>query len=359
MSKNRLTIALLLLVGLGVLTLVTLNSRKADYAPAVASAKVTLPKIAEDKIDELELSSVENGKVRLVKKGDEWRVADPVDAKADQDAVKTAVKKIAELKLTGVAATKKENHERLEVTEAKGTHVIAKGDGKLLLDAYLGSYGSGNTMLRLKDKDEVASIEGSIRYAFRKSAKDFRDKTIIKFETGRVQSITFDGKNGHFEFTRNGDDWKQVLAKGQKKIDPLDVPKVRGIVGSASSMNATDFAAPGVTAEQAGLGDGAALVSLKLSGDPGPEVIRFRVGGQKDSNYYFQHEGDDTIYLVTAWIGARMQPKTDDLIKKDPPKTPPAAPTPTIQGGQGLDPALLQQLQQQLQQQGGNPHAGH
>lgn len=355
--SNKLVIASIVLLGLIVATVVAVNARNVDYKPAAAVAEVKLPKIAEDKIDEIEVSGPDQPRTKLAKKGAEWRVVEPVDAAADQDAAKTAAKKIAELKLVQVTATKKENHAALEVTEDKATHVIARSEGKTVLDGYLGSYSSNSTMLRLNGQDTVVGVDGSVRYAFRKQTKDYRDKVVSKFETVNATHMTFDNKNGHFEFERTGPEtWKQVLAKGQKAIQPLDIPKVRGILGSASSLNASDFAEPGVKAEEVGLGKDAALAKFTVTENDKPTEIVFRVGNQKDSLYYLQREGVDTIYLVSAWLGGRLAPKADDFIKKDPPKTPaPAAangPAPAPGGGgQQLDPKLMQEIQRQIQQQ--------
>ena len=42
-------------------------------------------------------------------------MAEPLDAAADQDAVKAALDKLRELEVTGVAATQAQSHEKLEV----------------------------------------------------------------------------------------------------------------------------------------------------------------------------------------------------------------------------------------------------
>jgi biopolymer transport protein ExbD len=357
MSNSRLAIASVILIALVALTFVMVNARSADYKPATTAAEVKLPKIEQDKLDELEVSGPDQPKVRMVKKGDEWRVSEPVDARADQEAVKTAITKLAELKFTGIAATKKENHDRLEVSEAKGTHVVAKSGGKTVLAGYMGTYDSGNTMFRLDGQDPVASVEGSIRFAFRKQAREYRDRVITKIEVPTVQKIVFDNKNGHFEFERDSKvEWKQVLAKGQKRIDPLDISKVKGLLGTASSLNASDFGEPGLTAEQTGLGAGASTATLIMVGDAGVSDIRYRVGIQKDNNYYLQREGNDTIYLVSNWIASRLVPKTDDFIKKDPPKNPPPKAPNVIEAGEQLPPEILRKLQQQQMQQGISPH---
>ena len=181
--------------------------------------------------------------MRFVKKGDEWRVVEPVDGKADQDAISSALGKIEELEVTGVAATQKKNHARLEVDEAKGTHVVAKGGGKVLLDGFVGTYQSGNSMFRVQGQEPVATVRGSIRYAFNKRLAEWRDRTITKYEPDDVQEIVFDNKNGHFQFARTGpEEFKQVLGKGEKAIAPLDMPKVRGLVGTAAGVTALDIA---------------------------------------------------------------------------------------------------------------------
>jgi Domain of unknown function (DUF4340) len=322
MNQNRLGLATAVLLVLVGLVVWRISARKSEDQPSPKAAEVKLPEIDAKAVDELELTSPDNGKVRLVKKGEEWRLAEPVDAKADQDAVQTAVTKLAELESTGVAATKAKNHERLEVDEKKATRVVAKGGGKVLLDGYIGVYQAGNTMFRLQGQEPVAAVKGSIRYAFTKAVREWRDRTINKVETTAVQEILFSNKNGTFHFVRNGEEWKQVVAKGQKPIAPLDMPKVKGLVGTAASLTAADFAEPGVTPEQAGLGAGAATVELKLGGDAGEQQVSYRVGNEKDKNFYLQRQGNDTIYLVSAWIGGRLVPSADTFIKKEPEQNP-------------------------------------
>lgn len=319
MSKNRLSIAFVILLVLGGLTLSLQSSRRGEdrQTPKV---EVKLPKIDRDKVDDLELSAPDRAKVHLVKKGDAWRMVEPVDANADQEAVGSALSKLAELEVTGVAATKAANHERLEVDAKKGTHVVVKSGGSVVLDAFVGTYQSGNSMLRLQGADNVATVKGSIRYAFTKFPREWRDRAITKVETKDVQQIAFDSKNGHFVFARKGDDWQQVLAKpskSEKKIEPLDPSKVKGLVGTASSLNATDFADPAITVEQAGLGAGAATVTVQLANDAGTQQIVYRVGKQVEQNFYLQRDGVDTLFLVSAWIGGRLMPARDTFVKKE------------------------------------------
>jgi hypothetical protein len=321
MSQNRLGIATVVLLVLAGVTFWRINAREADEKPP-SKVAVALPKIERDKLDEIELAAPDKPKVRLVKKGADWRLAEPLDAKADQDAVKGVLDKLAELEVTGVAATKAQNHERLEVDPKKGTHVIAKAAGKPVLDAWIGTYQSGNSMLRVQGQDVVATVKGSIRYVFSRATREWRDRNIGKLEAKDVHEMLFENKNGRFDFVRAGEDWKQVVGKHEKPITPLDQSKVKSVLGTATSLTAVDFAEPTVTKEQAGLGAGAATVMLKLGGDGAEQQIIYRIGSEKDQNYYLEREGNDMVFLVSSWIGGRLIANQDAFIKKEAP--PPA-----------------------------------
>ena len=160
MSQNRLGIATVALIGLIGITVWRLGSQKAEDTPPPA-IEVKLPKVDKDKVDELIFAAPDKGNVRLVKQGDAWRVAEPLDAAADQEAVTNALAKLAELEQSGLAATKSKNHVKLEVDALKGTRVVAKSGGKPVLDAWVGTYQSGNTMLRLEGQEAVVTVRGS------------------------------------------------------------------------------------------------------------------------------------------------------------------------------------------------------
>lgn len=314
---NKLGIASIVLVALAAVTLFQLNARRADVAES-PKVSIELPKLKSDQVEELELTAPDKPKVRLAKKDGAWRMVEPVDAKADENAVNTAITKLTELEVASVAATLAKNHEKLEVDDKHGTRVVAKGGGATLLDLYVGAYKSGSSMVRIAGEDPVAAVRGSIRFAFTKDVKEWRDRKITDIPTEQVQKITFIHAGGKLTFQREGDAFVQVLAKGEKKIDPLDANKVKGIVGTSSSLNAIDFAAPGEAPEQLGFTDKSPSVVLDLKSDAGESQIVYRVGDKKDTSFYLRKDGDDVTYLVSQWIGERLQATRDTLTKKEP-----------------------------------------
>lgn len=324
MSGNRLLTAIVVLAGLLALTVWQWNKRDAEdtKAPAVTAA---VPKVKKDDVTELTIAPAGKGSVTLKKTDGVWKVTAPVAADADKDAVDGALSKLDELQFVAVAATKKENHERLEVTNAKGVHVIAKQGDKTLADVWIGTYLSGNTMLRENDAVNVATVKGSLKYAFDKELKDFRDRVIVDVKSDDLKAIDFASKNGNYKFVKEGNDWKQ--APGEKPIANFDGSKVAGIVGTVASLRANDFAADGVTPDAAGVGAtpvGTITASI-AGGDAGDTQLLLRVGNKQASGYYVTREGKDAIFVVSEYSGDRLTPGADKFTKEEQ-KTAQAAP---------------------------------
>ena len=191
----------------------------------VLNSGFKLPKIKKDDIDELSVAAPEKKPVILKKADKAWKLSEPLATDADHTAVEAALGKLEELEVIGVAATKPENHEKLEVTDAKAVHVIAKQAGKPVLDLLIGSYSSGNTMVREKSAVNVATVKGSIKYPFDKEVKEWRDRSIVDVPVDQVQSAVFANKNGTWKFVKADGAWKQ--APGEKEIAEFDPSKVK------------------------------------------------------------------------------------------------------------------------------------
>jgi hypothetical protein len=321
MSGNRLLTAIAVLAALLALTVWQFNKREAEdmKAPEV-SAK--LPKVKKEDVTELTVSAPGKKAVTLKKDGDVWKMTAPITSDADKDAVDTALSKLAELESVSVAATKVENHDRLEVTDAKGVHVVAKQGDKVLADVLIGAYLSGNTMVREAGSTTVATAKGSIKYPFDKEMKEWRDRAMVDVPADTIQSVAFSNKAGTWKFVKDAGAWKQ--APGEKEIKDYDASKVSGVVTTIASLRANDFAADGVTADAAGLGaTPEATVALSTGGaDAGVKEILLRIGTKQNSAYYAMREGKDPIYTVSEYTGDKLVPSGPEKFAKDPPLPP-------------------------------------
>lgn len=319
MGKNRIAIASLVLVALLGLVLWKAKQREAEIV-AEPDVKVTLPAFKQGDIDELTFAAPDRPTVRHAKQGTEWKLVEPIQAKSDQPAIATALGKLGELEITGVAATKKENHAKLEVDAKTGTRVTAKTGGQVVLDVWIGMYRSGNSMLRKEGEDAVAMVKGSIRFAFSKQLREWRDRGIVELATDKVQSVELSNPKGHLKFAKNGDAWTQ--APGEKAIPRFDPDQVKSLVSTIATLDATDFAEDGVTAETAGVGEKAARVVVSSTTDAEPSQVVLRIGNTKSNDYYVAREGVPTLYVVSRWVAEKLLAGADQFQKPEEGKAP-------------------------------------
>jgi len=319
MAGNKLLLASVVLAGLLAITVWQFNARDIEDNRAPETS-VKLPKLKKDDVDELSISAPEKKAVLLKKVDKTWKLVEPLATRADQAAVDTALAKLEELEVIGVAATKPENFEKLDVTVEKAVHVLAKKDGKPVADLLIGAARGGNTMVREASGTLVATVKGSSRYAFDKDLKDWRDRSIVEVPAEQVKSIAFQSAGGTFTFVKEGDAWKQ--APGDAVLPEFDASKIVSLVGTATSLSAQDFAGDEIDREAAGVGaKPEGTVTLTTGGEAGEQQVVVHVGHKvpNTDNYYLTREGKEALFIVSDFIGGRML-ATPDKFQKDKPR---------------------------------------
>ncbi len=390
-KKNRIVAGTIALAALLLITLWAVRTRNIETH---TTTEVSAPEVDKDELTTLEITRPGQDTVTLTKRDEDWWVTTPVEAEADENTVNTALNRISELKASGIVATRPENHARLEVDDAQAIHVVAKSSDATAVDMLIGKYAGGNTMVRFDAADDVYGINGSIKYVFDRELKAWRNRKVNDYKPARVRAISFQSTGGKFSFEKEGDDWKQVAPK--KKIKKFDPKKVKGLVSSAARLTATDFAAPGIDAAAAGLTkpsgtitmvvdpdekkEGEAEAKAEAEADLGteaeteaeaeaeteaeaePETVVLLIGdaGEKDTEFYLQREGNDTIYLVSKYLANRLRPDKEafQASEKKSSDAPPPPPTGMPQMPPGmpgqhpqLPPEVMKQLQEQMRRQ--------
>lgn len=360
-----------------------------------------LPEIERAAITELEITrpaQEEGGSpetVTLQKRGESWFVSAPLEAEADASAIDTALSRLEELAVSGVAATNPDNHERLEVSNDKAIRVVARAGEREVIALLVGAYRGRSTMARLGDDERVLALRGSIKFAFNKALKDWRNKKILDEAASEVVAIRFENENGTYAFSRDGEGaWTQ--AESDSPIERFGSTKVQSLVSSLANMRAVDFAATEVSASEAGFDAPTGTVTLEIreaagadadAGDEGEaaegeaaeseaaegetapaaaprtRTVRLFVGAAREGNeHYVRREGDETIYVVSQYLADRARPGLESFQDAEPgsedasemaPELPPGlgglGGGPGGPGGGQIPPELMEQIQRQLQ----------
>ena len=351
--KNRIAVGAMAFFVLLALTLWAVNSR--DRRPAGAG-EIPSIEIDKDAITALEITRPAGEPVMLSRVDGAWRVTAPVDAAADQNNVESALNRLSDLRLTRIAATKPENYARLQVDDANAVHVIVKGGEDTLARLMVGKYGNGMTMVRIDDRPEVFGASGSLRYAFDRELKAWRDRKVVSVEAATVQAIRFESPKGTFHFRREAAGWTAL--EGQEALGDFDPKQVTGSLSTVARLTASDFAPEETSEARAGLTEPQATVTMTLADDPNPIVLELGAPTEQAGELYLRRKGEPTIYVVSQYLADRLQP---DAKAFEPPVAPPAPPPgmpaapPGAQQQPQLPPEVMRQLQEQIRAQQAQP----
>ncbi len=378
-QKNRLWIGALVFAALLGVSIVVIKQRgrEGGAAPASAPGADALPEIDRNELDALEIRRPALPPIRLAKTAAGWRLAAPLDAPIDMTTLNAVLDKLDTLEITGVAANNRANHARLEVTPETGIRVLAMKGTTTVADLWIGAFRGGSTMVRVEGRDRVHAVEGSIKYAFNKDVKEWRDREITDVEPNDVVAIRFAGPKGSFSFTKNGDDW--AVDPGSAPLARFAPSKLVGLVQSAARLRATDFAAENATADQLGFdAPEATTITFRTAGEAGTQEFALQLGkasASGDREFFARRVGVETAYVVSSYLANRLAPDEEALSTPADGGAAPAAPEPPAGlGGMGmpgggmpgggmpgagqLPPELMQQIQQQLRQQQAQQAAG-
>jgi hypothetical protein len=345
--KNRIAIgALAFSIVLG-LTLWAANRRN---RPTNDPGEIPSIAVDKDAITTLEITRPEGDRVVLSKIDGVWRVTEPLDASADQNNVESALNRLGDLKIKRIVASKPENYTRLQVDDASAVLVVAKAGEDTIVRLMVGKYSDGMTMIRIEDRPEVFGASGSLRYAFDRELKAWRNRQIVAVEAADVQSIRFESTNGTFQFQREGDGWTAL--EGKKSLGNFDPKQVTGVLLTAARLTATDFASEDTSAARAGLTAPAAIVTMTLKEDPNAIVLELGDTTGPSGERYLRRRGNPTIYIVSQHLAERLQPGPT-AFETPKPAPPPAMPNAPTGGGQQpqLPPEVMRQIQEQIRAQ--------
>ena len=354
--KNRIAIgALLFFVLLGLLAW-AINARN---RPTSRSDELPTIDIDETKVTRLEITRPGEEVVVLSRDGDVWRVIEPLAAEADRGNVESAMKRLGELRIRRIVATKVDNYARLQVDDENAVRVVVVAGEEPLADLRIGKYGNGMTMLRVDERSEVFGASGSLRYAFDRELRAWRDRRVVSVNADDVQQVRFASPNGVFAFERTENGWSAL--EGKKALGSFDANQVNGRLSTLARLIASDFAAEDVSEARAGLTEPSAKVSLRLAGEAGPIELELGATTDEGDELYLRRKGRPTIYVISQYLADRLRPDADAFqAPAAPPSPPPAMPGAPPAGGPQqpkLPPEVMEQLREQIraqQQQQGN-----
>jgi len=256
--------------------------------------------------------------VTLEKQGDKWMVTAPVKAEANQTNVSSLMTNLKQIKVAEEIDPAKTAYEKYGVADDKALHATFNKGGDKVLELWLGESGGRGQMARIAGHDGVYALKGYSSFLYDREVKDWRDRTVFKFEEDKVKGIDIENENGTFTFTKDKDKWTAKL-KGPKDpaakaLDKFDESKLKQAIGAFKSLNADNFGTDKKDSD-VGLDKPTATITFTL-GDGAKKTLHIGATAEGSSRWA-KADGSDEIISIGSWPAEFAMAKVDKFQKAE------------------------------------------
>jgi hypothetical protein len=263
-------------------------------------------------------------KIILKKKGDAWYIA-PQDYPADLDRIKGINTTLEKLSLTAMVSEAK-NYKRYDLSPDKRIRVSAWTGDTLGREFDIGKAvpSSRHTFIRLSGDDRIYHARDDFRNKFNRSAGEFRDKTVLAFDTTAIQeiSLTRDQQILVFKHTQVPLEKDAASDKDQTQLKAEmiwqsedgrkgDETRLNRLLSTLSNLSCDSYIDDRQKEDFTG-----PTYSISLKGDREYSLLIFPKIKEDDSNYPAVSSENKYPFLLPEWKAKDVMPTFDELIKK-------------------------------------------
>ena len=250
----------------------------------------TVLKIDREKADRLEIQTADHA-TKLVKQGTEWKIAAPMDARADFSAIEGILGRLNSAPMKAITAQDADAAALKEYGLDKPEVTVHVGAGSSEAGLAIGKAAAEGTVYA-KDlsRPMVFTVEKALADDLKKSPDDFRIKDLFdarSFNTTRLD-ITYKGQT--LAFQKDKDAWKQVVPANK----PADSGKMDTLLTSLTNTRANSFV-DGKTAT--GLESPELTLAVKYEDGQKQEKVSF---ARKGTDVFARREGDAAAAKIDA-----------------------------------------------------------
>jgi hypothetical protein len=231
--------------------------------------------------------------MRFEKSSGEWKLTQPVAARADFSAVEALVSRLTTLQMKSIAAQEATDAAQYGLDKPAATVTIGSGSAQATL-AIGKSSGEGAVYARDMSKPLVVTVESAVADELKKGPGDFRQKDLFDaraFNATHLEVVR-NGTTTAFDKVKSKDKdgkeqevWKQV-APAAKDVDQAKIDNLMSAVTQARAASFVDAAPKGV------LDKPEVTIAIKSN------------GGKRDEKVTFARSGSDAFAARAGEPGA-------------------------------------------------------
>lgn len=208
MGGLKTTVGLLIvLIGLGAYIYFVESGRTIEDPNAKAKVFTTL---AAENIEEIQIRNTNGETTHVQKSGESWQLVAPEKADADAGVVGTVTSNLANLEVQRVVEEKASDLAQYGLNPARIEVAFRLKDAKEMDRILLGDKApaGGDFYAKRVNEERVILVASFVESILNKSPFDLRDKTILKFERDKADSVEVVRPAGTLRLARNGTDWR-------------------------------------------------------------------------------------------------------------------------------------------------------
>ena len=229
---------LLLVVGAGLGAYVYFVESKRD--PSDADKKDKVFSIESDKIDELVVKSESGERTTLKKAGTEWKIVEPVAAESDGAAVSGLTSNLSTLEIQRVIDENPGDLAEYGLAEPRMEVTFKAGGQEHRLLIGRKTPPATDLYAKLGSSTRVFLIPSFVETTFNKSTFDLRDKTVLKVERDKIETLSITSPKRALQFAKADGEWKLTAPIKAR----ADFTTVDGIVSRINTLQTKSIVAP-------------------------------------------------------------------------------------------------------------------
>jgi len=300
---------LLLVIAIGLGAYVYFVESKRD--PLDGDKKDKVFTVEADKIDELTIKSEAGERTVLKKTGTEWQIVEPVATPPDSAAVSGLTSNLSTLELQRVIDDNPADVAEYGLTQPRIEVTFKAGGQEHRLQIGRKTPPGSDLYAKLADSKRVFLIPSYVETTFNKSTFDLRDKTVLKVERDKIESLTVTSPKRSLHFTKADGEWTMT----QPVKARADFTTVDGIVSRLHTLQAKSIAAADAAKiTEYGLDKPEATVQLG-SGSSQATLLIGKVG--PDGVVYAKDQSRPQIVTVEATLLGDLTKETGEFRQKD------------------------------------------
>jgi hypothetical protein len=260
-----------------------------------------LGSLDEDEVASLVVRSP-RGAVRLERTGDDWRLVEPVDYPADDDAVRSLLRSIGRLDVERTlpagdveagAYGVDEPALGLELVTTDGTrHTLAIGDETAL---------GGRRAVRRDGEADILLVASTFADELDRELDDWRSRSVVDVLEADLLRIEVEAPPDLIRAVRTGDRWRLE----SPLVDLADQEQLRSLVSELDDLRISEFLPSDADAAQLGLDPPEYRVELVPEGGREPITLELAAPAGDQSTVVCRRNGSE-LFTVPETIRARL-----------------------------------------------------